>query len=162
MFMMQKHLGCILTASGVLPLISVVDPVVPRPLRTQLSCFQMVQLLLTVSGADTQSHAKGALFQDSSVTLCRNGCCSPSHSFIHSPPQCNSQHQTHASPRQIIIVEWRPEIEVSVSEGVREGGCGNVPVVNYTVDSRIPSEGSAADACCISTVRLINLLTNTK
>lgn len=81
---------------------------------------------------------------------------------IHSPPQYSSRRQTHASPRQIAIVEWRHEIEVSDSEGVREGGCGNVSVVNYMVDSRIPSEGSAADACRISAVWLINLLTNIK
>lgn len=38
---------------------------------------------------------------------------------IHSPPQyrSHSQHRIDASLRQIVIVEWRPEIEVSAAEG---------------------------------------------
>lgn len=38
---------------------------------------------------------------------------------VHSPPQYRSpsQQQIDASLRQIVIVEWRPEIEVSAAEG---------------------------------------------
>lgn len=36
---------------------------------------------------------------------------------IHSPPQHRSRRQIDASPRQIVIVEWRPEMEVSAAEG---------------------------------------------
>lgn len=142
---MPKHLGCIaLMPSGAQPLIGVVDLVLPALKDPRAG------------------RGGGALFH-----LCYPER-EPDAARPHMPfPFCCHRtaprpRQTHASPRQIVIIERRPEIEVSVCARVSEGGCGNVPVVNYTLDSRIPSEASAAAARRISAAWLINLLTNIK
>lgn len=59
------------------------------------------------------------------------------------------------------IEECSREIEVTVACGLRDRGKGNVPTVNYMVDSHIPSEASAPDGCHKSPIWLINLLTLT-
>lgn len=40
-------------------------------------------------------------------------------------------------------MECSHEIEVTIAEGLRDGGKGNVLTVNYMLDSHIPSEASA-------------------
>lgn len=82
----------------------------------------MSALLLTATPRIPQD---GVLFQgDISVTqapspLKEQMQLALTHLFerIHSPPQCRSRRRVDASPRQIVIVEWRPEIEVSAAEG---------------------------------------------
>lgn len=144
MFVVQKHLGCIsLKAAGVQPLIGVVDPMVPGTLRTVPNGSAPALMVLP--------QALGILFQDISVSLCRNGCCSPSHAFvyrIHSPPQHSSQCQTRisAAASYCRAAFWNR------GQRVRGGGCRNVLVVNYTLDSCIPPGGSATDACPPSAV----------
>lgn len=115
-----------------------------------------------MSGADCSSPGR----------YLRYKCPVPAHtSRVHSVLCHNtastSRCQIDASLRRIVIVErWRPGMEVSVTEGegwgLREGGCGNVPVVNYMADSHIPSDGFAADGCRTSAAWLINPLTHIK
>lgn len=40
-------------------------------------------------------------------------------------------------------MECSHEIEVTIAEGLRDGGKGNVLTINYMLNSHIPSEASA-------------------
>lgn len=105
-------------------------------IRTQISWFQMVQLLLTVSGADCQSPAKGALFQDicyplqKRMPLALKQLSSASFAAIIQLLTANACISTADSYCRVASSDGGQCLR-----GVREGGCGNVPVVNYTVDS---------------------------
>lgn len=84
---------------------------------------------------------------------------------IHPPPQSHFSMKQQLTPHRyswqgLVMVECSREIEVTVANGLRDGGKGNVLTVNYMLDSHIPSEACTWDGCYISLLWLINLLTH--